>query len=102
MDEARAESEHANQEDPRLIQHWDMQAAYLVVTGRYSEARKDWARALEIGQFNYGPYSPKYAGILVHIGQASSVYGDYKTAEEIFRQDLTLEAKSNREGRAVA
>lgn len=105
MDEARARAERVEPDDPRLIQHWDTQAAYLVVLGRYSEARRDWAHALEIGRFNYGPDSPKYAAILVHCGQASSVYGDYKNADEMLRRYLTLEPDPNREtedARAVA
>lgn len=101
MDEARAAAEHADPDDARLIQHWDTQAAYLLVVGRYSEARNDWAHAIEIGKSNYGPDSPKYANILVHFGQASSAYGDYKTAEELFRRYLTIDGVSDA-ARAVA
>jgi tetratricopeptide (TPR) repeat protein len=105
MDEAQAQAERMDPEDPRLIKHWDTQAAYLVVARRYSEARKDWTHALEIGKLNYGPDSPRYAALLVHLGQASSIYGDYKTAEEMFQRFLTLASDNNREtqeARAVA
>lgn len=41
-----------------------MQAAALVGAGRYSEANKDWNRALEVGEVNFGLDSPAYANIL--------------------------------------
>jgi len=93
LDQARSRADGLPPNDPRLIQHLDTQAAYLVVAGKYSEAQKNWERALEIGKFNFGPDSPKYDGLLVHFGQGSSVYGDYKTAEQLFRRYLAIERK---------
>ena len=46
LDQARMKAEEAPPNDPRLIGHLDTQAAYLTTTGKYSEARKLWTRAL--------------------------------------------------------
>lgn len=91
MDQARARAEHVLPNDAGLIRHLDVQAAYNVVIGRYSEAYKNWNRALAIGSINFGPDSPKYANLLVHIAQASSTSGDYRTAEEMLRRYLAAE-----------
>jgi tetratricopeptide (TPR) repeat protein len=91
MDEAQTRGDRAQPNDPRLIRHLDSQAAYLVVLGKYSEAQRDWNRALEIGKVNYGPDGQQYANILVHLGQASSLYGDYAAAARMFRRYLKIE-----------
>ena len=91
MDEAENRASRAQPSDPGLIRHLDAQAAYLMVTGRYTEAQRDWNRALQIGQLNYGLDSPIYDTVLMHSGQAHALYGDYDTAAEMFRQFLTIE-----------
>jgi tetratricopeptide (TPR) repeat protein len=91
MDIARTKAEHARPNDPRLIRHFDAQAAYLVVTGRYSEAQKDWNRALEIGKFNYGSNDSRYDNILIHFGQGAALFGDYQAAAQMFRRFLEIE-----------
>jgi tetratricopeptide (TPR) repeat protein len=91
MDLARTKAQEAQQNDPDLIRHLDMQAAYQLVTGRYSEAKKDWNRALDIGKMSYGPDGPEYAAILVHLGQANALYGDYDAASQMFRRFFEIE-----------
>ncbi len=91
MNLARTQAEAAQPEDPRLIRHFDSQAAYLVVAGRYSEAQKDWNRALEIGKSNYGPDGREYDNILVHFGQANALNGNYDAAAQMFRRYLAIE-----------
>jgi tetratricopeptide (TPR) repeat protein len=97
LDVARSKAASAKPNDPRLIQHLDTQAAYLVVSGRYSEAQKEWSRALKIGQSNYGPDGREYDNILVHRGQAGTLYGDYELAEQMFRQYLQIEDRVSNE-----
>jgi tetratricopeptide (TPR) repeat protein len=101
MDMARSKAAGAKPNDPRLIQHLDTQAAYLVVSGRYSEAQRVWSRALKIGELNYGPGGREYDNILVHRGQASALCGDYELAEEMFRQYLQIEGRVSN-GRTVS
>ena len=91
LDQARTRADSADPNDPRLIRHLDTHAAYLMVAGRYSEAQKDWTRALEVGNKNYGPDSPKYDTILVHYGQGSVLRGDYRVAEQMFKRYLAIE-----------
>ncbi len=91
MDEAESKANRAQPNDPGLIRHLDAQAAYLMVTGKYTEAQRNWNRALQIGQLNYGLDSPMYDTILMHSGQASALYGDYDTAAHKFRQFLAVE-----------
>ncbi len=91
MDEAENRANRAQPSDPGLIRHLDAQAAYLMVTGRYTEAQRDWNRALQIGQLNYGLDSPIYDTVLMHSGQAHALYGDYNAAAEMFRQFLAIE-----------
>src|ERR1700722_3122664 len=50
MEKARMLADGAQANDPKLIRHLDMQAAYLMVARKYSEAQRDWQRALEIGK----------------------------------------------------
>jgi tetratricopeptide (TPR) repeat protein len=94
LGQARTKADRAQPHDPALIRHLDTQAAYLVVAGKYSEAQKNWNRALEIGKMNYGPESPQYDNILVHFGQGSALYGDYGVAEQMFRRYLAIEGNS--------
>ena len=91
MDLARTKAQGALQNDPSLIRHLDMQAAYQLVTGRYSEAKKDWNRALDIGEMNYGPDSPEYAAVFVHLGQANALCGDYDAASQMYRRFFGIE-----------
>lgn len=91
MDEAESRASRAQPNDPGLIRHLDAQAAYLMVTGKYTEAQRNWNRALQIGQLNYGLDSPIYDTILMHSGQASALYGDYVSAAHMFRQFLAIE-----------
>ncbi|HEX5230559.1 MAG TPA: tetratricopeptide repeat protein [Bryobacteraceae bacterium] len=93
MDQARTHAARITTQDPVMIRHFDTQAAYNLVTGHYSEAHKDWDRALDVGRINFGPESPKYASILVHIAQGSSILGDYKLAEQLLRQYLAVKAR---------
>jgi len=93
MEKARILADGAHPNDPELIRHLDMQAAYLMVAGKYSEARTDWQRALEIGKRNFGSESPEYDDILMHFGQGSAMFGDYAAAEEMLRRYLRIEAR---------
>lgn len=92
MDEARTRAERVPSENVLLIRHFDTQAAYNLVIGRYSEANKNWNRALDIGRINFGTDSPKYADILLHIAQGNSISGDYKLAEQTLLHYLTIES----------
>jgi tetratricopeptide (TPR) repeat protein len=91
MDLARTKAQEAQQNNPDLIRHLDMQGAYQLVAGRYSEAKKDWNRALDIGKMTYGPDSPEYAAVFVHLGQANALYGDYDAASQMFRRFFEIE-----------
>jgi tetratricopeptide (TPR) repeat protein len=93
LDQARKKAETARSDEPTLIRHLDTQAAYLVVVGKYSEAQKAWTRALEIGSVNYGPDGPEYDNVLVHFGQGSALYGDFKVAEHMFRRYMEIEGR---------
>ena len=94
MDEASELAEGAPGSDPELIRHLDAQAAYRVVQGKYSEAEKDWDRALRIGKAIYGPHAHQYASILIHYGQALDLFSDYARAVEFFRDYLSIEQHS--------
>ncbi len=94
MEEARIRADKAKPTDPTLVRHLDIQAAFLMVTGKYSDAQKHWTRALAIGKAVYGPDSPKYDDVFVHYGQGSALWGDYKTAEEMFKRYLSIEGDS--------
>jgi tetratricopeptide (TPR) repeat protein len=93
--EARTKADGVPPDDPGLIGHLDTQAAFHVALGRYSEAEKNWNRALEIGKINYGQDSPQYDAVLVHFGQASVLFGDYNTAERMFRRYLAIEESNS-------
>jgi len=93
MDLAQTRADEAEPRDPLLIRHLDSHAAYLMVKGRYSEAQKDWNRALEIGKLNFGPNAPQYADIFLHFGQANVLSGDYEAAAEMFRRYLQIESR---------
>ena len=93
MDLAETKAEEGEPKDPLLIRHLDSHAAYLMVKGRYSEAQKDWNRALEIGKLNFGPNAPQYADIFLHLGQANVLSGDYEAAAEMFRRYLQIESR---------
>jgi tetratricopeptide (TPR) repeat protein len=93
MDLAQTRADAAESKDPLLIRHLDSHAAYLMVKGRYSEAQKDWNRALEIGKLNFGPNAPQYADIFLHFGQANVLYGDYNAAAQMFRRYLQIEGR---------
>ncbi len=95
LDLAQAKAEAAPPKDPNLIRHLDTQAAYQTVIGRYSEARRDWNRALEIGKSNYGPDGLQYANIFVHLGQASALNGDYDVALEMLRRYIEMERRGS-------
>ena len=41
---------------------------------------------------NYGPDQPEYNAILLHLGQAVALSGDYQTAVDMFRQYLGVQA----------
>lgn len=94
LDEARARAERVRMESTSLLIHLDTQAAYLSVAGRYSEAQKEWKRALAIGTSTYGTDEAKYGFILLHFGQASTLYGDYTTAEQMFLRYLKSQAQA--------
>jgi tetratricopeptide (TPR) repeat protein len=66
-----------------------------MVFGRYSEAQKAWNRALEIGEMIYGPDGPQYDHVLVHFAQGSALFGDYASAEKMFRKYLAIEGDNN-------
>lgn len=91
MDQARARGDRARANDPGLIGHLDTLAAYLEVTGKYSEAAKQWTRAMKIGEMTFGAESPQYDNILVHLGQASALNGEYDIAAQMFRRYLDIE-----------
>ncbi len=91
MEQARTKAENARQNDPALIRHLDAQAAYLVVAGRSSEAKREWKRALEVGEANYGPDAFQYDNVLLHFGQGSALLGDYDSAAEMLRRFLNIE-----------
>lgn len=91
MSEAHEKAAHVSPNDPGLLRHLDTQAAYLSVGGRYSEAERDWKRALAIGDSLFGSDSPNDDNLLVHFGQASARYGDYTTAADMFRRYLSIE-----------
>lgn len=94
FDEARDNAAQARPDDPDLLRHLDTQAAYYAVTGRYSEAQKNWNQALAIGTATYGADAPSYDNLLVHFGQASELYGDYRTAAQMFERYLNIEQKA--------
>jgi tetratricopeptide (TPR) repeat protein len=105
LDQARTLADRAQPNDPSLIRHFDTQAAYLTVIGKYSEAQRDWNRALEIGEANYGPDGPEYDSILVHSGQASALRGNYEAAAGMFRRYLDIDERISKiptPSRAVA
>lgn len=93
MERARMIADAVQPNDPALIRHLDTQAAYLMVAGKYSEAQKDWQRALDVGKRNFGPDSLEYDDILLHFGQGSAMFGDYSAAEEMLRHYLRIEAR---------
>jgi tetratricopeptide (TPR) repeat protein len=93
MEKARILADAAQPYHPALIRHLDMQAAYLMMAGRYSQAQRDWQRALEIGKHNFGPDSLEYDDILLHFGQGSAMFGDYTAAEKMLRSYLQIEAE---------
>lgn len=105
LDQARINAEGAPPNDPGLIRHLDTQAAYMVIAGKYSEARKYWNRAIEIGKANYGPDRAEYDNVFVHLGQASVLFGDYDLAEQMLRRYLEIEDRVSKKptvARAVA
>jgi tetratricopeptide (TPR) repeat protein len=95
MDQARAAADRARLSPDNLIGHLDIQAAYLAVTNRYSEALKEWNRALQVRSANFGSDSAHYAFLLLHSGQARAVYGDYHRAEELFREYIAIEERGS-------
>jgi tetratricopeptide (TPR) repeat protein len=92
MYEARARAQGAPLNDSRLIRHYDVQAAYFEVTGHYTEAERNWNRALEIREINYGPDSTNYDELLLHFAQGSALYGNYAVAEKMLQRYLDIEA----------
>jgi tetratricopeptide (TPR) repeat protein len=91
MDLAWAKANGAEPNAPLLIRHLDSHAAYQMIKGRYSEAQKDWNRAIEIGRLNFGPDGPEYDSVFLHFGQASALSGDYDVAAQMLRLYLEIE-----------
>jgi len=97
-------------------------ASRLMFEGRYTEAEKDWNRALEIRQADYGADSPKYAEVPQDAGGAAAlgrpplVYSillsylgdfymatrDWQNADEQYRTALELRQRVLGNNRAVA
>jgi tetratricopeptide (TPR) repeat protein len=95
MDEAREAGDQAQLSPSLLLGHLDTQAAFLSVTNRYSEAQREWKRALEVKDANYGPNSPIHDVLLLHSGQASAVYHDYNTAQQLFLRYIGIEDRAS-------
>ena len=96
ISEASATAEGAPPDDPRLIRHLDVQAAYAVVVGRYSLAERCWKKALAVKEARFGPGSPIYAEILLHFGQGSAAFGDYSAAEGLLQNYLQIATEDQR------
>lgn len=93
MDEARAAADRARLSPDSLIGHLDTQAAYFAVTSRYSEALKEWGRALQVRSANFGSGSVDFDILLLHTGQASAMYRDYRRAEQLLREYIGIEGR---------
>lgn len=96
MDEAREAGDRAQLSPSALLSHLDTQAAYLCVTSRYSEARRQWDRALDVRDATYGQDSADYDILLLHSGQASAIYHDYDTARQLLLRYIAIEDRASR------
>lgn len=95
MDQAHQAGERAQMSTVALLSHLDTQAAYLCVTNRYSEAQREWKRALDVKDANYGSDSAIYDVLLLHYGQASAIYHDYDQAQQLFRRYIAIEDRNS-------
>jgi tetratricopeptide (TPR) repeat protein len=105
MGAASAAADRARLDPTNLMGHLDTQAAFLAVTSRYSEAMKKWNRALQVRSSNFGSGSIDFDILLLHSGQASAMFGDYRRAEELFRDYISIEERVSTQdtiSRAVA
>ncbi|HTW66565.1 MAG TPA: tetratricopeptide repeat protein [Bryobacteraceae bacterium] len=96
LDEARAYAgENSGTRDPLVIRHLDTQAAFCVLLGRYTEAQHLWNQALQIGATYYRGDASQYDSILIHFGQASVRFGNYRTAQAMFERYLKIESQGS-------
>jgi tetratricopeptide (TPR) repeat protein len=91
LQQAQSKADKADTNAPGLIRHYDTRAAYLTVIGKFSEAQRDWKRAMEMGAATFGPDSGQYDNVLLHFGQAAALNGNYEDAAEAFRRYLDIE-----------
>jgi tetratricopeptide (TPR) repeat protein len=102
MDEAWAPTDRADPNDPRLIRHLDSQVAYLMVAGRYSEARTWFDQSLAI--FNEHPDRAPlvHSIILSNLGDFYMEQEDWKNPESPYREALRIQENVLGENHAVA
>ena len=64
-------------------------------TGKYREAERKWAIAVNIAEHAYGENEVKYGSLLLHLGQMYSLLGDYPAAETMLQRSLAAKEKTS-------
>ena len=65
-------------------------ALALEKEGKYKEAAENWERIIELGENNFGPFSPDIAPGLNKLGDLLNLQGEYSRAEPLYIRSLAI------------